>query len=67
MAGVLQPAVGSTDEPAAETKRTPTADEWIAIALEMCPPGQAIEIHAAYCDVIPCGCIPRVIVKPDVA
>jgi hypothetical protein len=38
--------------------------ELIAYALELCPPGQAIEVHAPYCDVFPCSCIPRVIQKP---
>jgi hypothetical protein len=36
----------------------------LALALQMCPPGEAIEIHEAHCECIPCTCVPRVIVKP---
>jgi len=38
--------------------------ELIAYALELCPPGESIEIHVPSCDVFPCTCIPRVIQKP---
>lgn len=36
----------------------------LALALTLCPPGEAVEIHAKHCDVVACTCVPRVIVKP---
>lgn len=44
--------------------RNMTEAEGIALALKMCPPGKAIELHAEFCECIPCTCIPRVIHKP---
>jgi len=42
-------------------------EDSIALAMELCPPGHAIEIHADYCDLEDCTCIPRRIVKPVIS
>ena len=41
-----------------------TLEQGIALALEMCPDGEAIEIHEPWCDVTSCTCMPQVIRKP---
>lgn len=54
--------IRSTNKPN-EVETDLPEDEAIALALELCPPGESIEIHAAACDVFPCSCLPRVIRK----
>lgn len=44
-----------------------STEDAISMALGMCPPGQWIEIHAAYCDISDCTCMPRRIQKPEAA
>lgn len=63
MPGVLQHLEAVVKE-IAEDDRELTEGELIAIALQMCPAGESIEIHEAHCDVFPCARIPRVIQKP---
>ena len=41
-----------------------TLEEGITLALELCPDGESIEIHEAWCDVTSCTCMPHVIRKP---
>lgn len=64
MPGVLQPALARTEPVSEEQQNEFATENAIAWALEMCPPGMAIEVHESYCDVIACSCIPRVIQKP---
>lgn len=40
-----------------------SVEESIALAMELCPPGEWIELHAEYCDVCDCTCMPRRIMK----
>lgn len=64
MAGVVQsPVTKQVGEDATATEQEEV--DVLAWALEMCPPGEAIEIHTAACTIEPCTCIPRVIVKPS--
>lgn len=58
MAGVVQAPI------TIEVSETELEVDAVELALAMCPPGEAIEIHARHCECVPCSCIPRVIVKP---
>lgn len=60
MPGTLHPPRPTT----VEEIEVETEAEGITLALAMCPPGAAIELHAAFCDVLDCTCMPRVITKP---
>lgn len=65
VAGVLH---GTEDDDASEDSEEilveGTLEEGIALALEMCPDGESIEIHEPWCDVTSCTCVPHVIKKP---
>lgn len=65
MAGILH---GTDDEEHTladdEEIIVPTMEEGVALALEMCPEGESIEIHESWCDVTACTCMPHVIKKP---
>ncbi len=63
MAGVLHPRLASASAPPLVTGPTTEAG-WIALALEWCPAGEAIELHAEFCSVRPCSCVCRVLRKP---
>lgn len=61
MPGQPQPKTPRDPRIAGEV-HVPTEDEAIALAVAMCEPGQAIEMHDPDCACIPCTCTPTVIV-----
>lgn len=60
MTGVIQRPLRIVDEEI----EVPDEVDAVELALAMCPPGMAIEIHAAACAIEPCTCLPRIIEKP---
>ena len=69
MAGVLQgfddyDAAPADDDSSDEILVDCSLEQGIALALEMCPDGESIEIHEPWCDVTACTCMPQVIKKP---
>lgn len=65
MAGFLQPPIMSKKN---EIETELSEEEAVAMALEMCPPGESISLHRKDCEVTPeeiwrCTCIPMVLRK----